>query len=168
MWILKRHCLSYTQSKQKKSMQLRLQNCIPILLCVTESICSLAPDRIGRYTGFWYADGKMINQLDACKLEVDKEYHIHMELLDGNTNTFIEKSPNPSVWEISNSEKMNATRHLDICFNDVDTFIESMQYSYDNMISLCFVHTDKMTFKKSEGGGGIKSSVKNINDKFYS
>ncbi len=40
-------------------------NGIPILLCVTEMVCSLVPDR--RYTGFCCANGKMINQLDAYK-----------------------------------------------------------------------------------------------------
>ncbi len=90
------------------------QNCIPILLCVTELIYSLAPDRAGRYTGFWYVDGKMINQLDAFKLEDNEVFHIHMELLYRNTKTFIEKSSNPSVWEVSNSEKMSAMRYFDI------------------------------------------------------
>ncbi len=68
----------------------------------------------------------MMNQLDACKLEDDKVFHIHMELLGGNTKSFIKKSPNLSVWEISNSEAMSATRHVDICFNNVDTIIETM------------------------------------------
>ncbi len=52
-------------------------------------IHSLAPDKSGRYTGFWYVDGKMINQLDACNLEEDKVFHIHMELIDENTKPFI-------------------------------------------------------------------------------
>ncbi len=46
----------------------------------------------------------MINQLDACKLEDEKAFHIHVELLDENTKWLIEKSPNHSVWEISISE----------------------------------------------------------------
>ncbi len=45
-------------------------------------------------------------------------------------------------------------RHLDICFNDVETFIETMQYCYDNMTELSLVQTNKM-------------NVKNRNDIFY-
>ncbi len=48
---------------------------------------------------------------------------------------------------------MSATRHLDIYFNSVDTIIETMSYCYDNMTELHLVHTDKMKFKKSKGGG---------------
>ncbi len=54
------------------------QNCIPISHCITELICSFAPNKSGRYTGFWYTDSKMINQLDTCKLEDSKVFHIHV------------------------------------------------------------------------------------------
>ncbi len=49
--------------------------------------------------------------------------------------------PNPSAWEISNLEKWSTMRQLDICFNNVDTFIETMPYSYDNMADLCWINT---------------------------
>ncbi len=98
-------------------------------------------------------------------MEDNKVFHIYVKLLNGKTKTLIENSPNLSVWEISNLEKMSATRQLGICFNGVDTIIETMQYCYDNMIDLCLVHMDKMKFKKSKGGS--TTSVENRNDRFY-
>ncbi len=63
---------------------------------------------------------------------------------------------------------MSAMRQLDICFNNVETlFIETMQFGYDNMIALQYVHAKKMKFKKYKGGE-IKTSVQNRNDRFYS
>ncbi len=95
----------------------------------------------------------MINQLDVIKLEDDEIFHIQMELLDGNTKDFIEKSPNPSALKISKSEKMSAMRHLDVLFNGVDTIIKIMQYCYDNMNGFCLVHTNQMKLKITKGGG---------------
>ncbi len=69
----------YTE-KVKRS-QLGHLNHIPISLLITELIQSLAPDKSGRFTGFWYANGKMINQLNTCHLEHDKVYHIPPELV---------------------------------------------------------------------------------------
>ncbi len=46
-----------------------------------------------------------MNQLDVCQLEDEEVIHICMELLDEKTNNFIEQLPNPSTWEISNSDK---------------------------------------------------------------
>ncbi len=60
---------------------------------MADLICSLAPDKCERYTGFWNADGKMINQLDACKLEDNDVFHIHVKLHDENTVIFIKKCP---------------------------------------------------------------------------
>ncbi len=103
---------------------------------------SLAPDKNGRYTGFWYANRKMILQLDAFQLEEDKVLNIHMECLDDDTNNFIKKSPDPSAWEISNSEKRSALGKFDICFNNMDTLIETMTYSYSKIESLLrFIQT---------------------------
>ncbi len=87
----------------------------------------------------------MINQLDTCKLEDNKVFHIHVELLDENTD---KRLPNPSAWEISNSEKQSTMRQLDIRFNNVDIFIETMFNCYDNMADLHWVNTNKMKFKK--------------------
>ncbi len=90
------------------------QNQIPIPLCVTELIHSLIPDKSGQYRGFWYADDKMINQLDAYKLQGDEVFHIHMEFSDENIDNFIEKLPHPSAWEISNikNEDNERVRHM--------------------------------------------------------
>ncbi len=56
----------------------------------------------------------MINQLDACQMEEDKVFHIHMELLDDDTDNFIIKSTNPSIWEIPKLEKRSTVRQLEI------------------------------------------------------
>ncbi len=52
--------------------------------------------------------------------------------------------------------KLSTIRHLDVCFNNVNTFIETMQYCYDNMIALCLVDTNKLKFMKFEGGNENK------------
>ncbi len=83
-----------------------------------------------------------------CQLENDEVFHIKVESINENTNIFTKQSPNPSAWEISNSQKQSTLRQLDVCFNNVDTFIKTMQYSYDNMEDLCWVHTNKMKLKK--------------------
>ncbi len=88
----------YTKYMEKvHESKLGHQNCIPMPLYVTELICSLAPDKCGRYTQICYSDGEMINQLDACKLEDDKVFHIHVELFDENTDILVKKSPKPSA-----------------------------------------------------------------------
>ncbi len=97
-------------------------------------------------------DVKMTYHLDACKLDDDKVFHIHAELHHENTDIFIKKSPNPSAWEISNPGKQSTMRQLDICFDILDAFIESMRYCYDKMADLHWVNTNKLKFKKTEGG----------------
>ncbi len=66
-----------------------------------------------------------------------------MELFDEKTDSFIIKFPNPSSWEISMLEK---------CFNNLDTFIEMMQYSYDNMANIHWVNANNVKIKKLERG----------------
>ncbi len=107
----------------------------------------------------------MINQLNVCQLEHNKVFHIHMELLDKNTDIFDEQSQNPSPWEIYNSEKWSTLRETDICLDNVNTFIKTMLYSYDNMEDLHWVHTNKMEFKKWKRGA-MKNSVKNMTDRW--
>ncbi len=80
-----------------------------------------------------------------------------MELLDENTVIFIEQSPNPSAWQISNTEKQSTLQQLDICFNNVDTFIKTMKYSYDDMEDLHWVHT------RNEIEGGIEKQCREHN-----
>ncbi len=138
--------------KKVHGSKLGHQNHFLIPLCVTEFICSLSPDKYERYTGFQYVDGKMINQLDECKLEDNKLFHIHVELFDENTDIFIEKSSQSICMGDFQYKKQSALRKLDICFNKVDTFIETIGYCYDNMADLCWVNTNKVKFKKSEGG----------------
>ncbi len=144
--------------------KLEHQNHFPIPLCVTDLKCSFAPDKCGRYTGFLYADGRMINQLDTYKYKDNKVFHICIELLDENTEILIKKMPNPSALEESNSEKWSTMRQLDICFNEVDTFIETMGYWNDNIVDLHLVDTNKMKFEKVERG--TRRNVENTNNCF--
>ncbi len=65
---------------------------------------------------------------------------------------FIVQSPNPSAWEISNSERQSKLRQLDICCNKVSTSIETMHYCFDNIKDLIWVHTDKIKFNKTKEG----------------
>ncbi len=134
-------------------------NLIPIPLCVMAMICTLAPDKNSRYIGFWYAYGKMISQLDASQLEYDKVFCIQMELLHENMGIFIENSRNPSAREISNSEKHSTLRQLDACFKNVNSCIKTMQYSYDSMEGMCWVHTNKIKFEKSKVGEKEKHGI---------
>ncbi len=144
------------------------QNCITIPLCVTELICSLVPNRSGRYTVFWYADGKMINDQSTWCMQLGR----HQRISHSSGITW-QKHQN-FHWKITKSTcagdiefgKKSTMRHLDTCFNNVETFINTMQYCYDNMIALHLVHTNKKKFKKSKGGE-MKTSVKSRNDRFY-
>ncbi len=43
-------------------------------------------------------------------------------------------------------------RQIDKCFNNMDSFIEKIHYCYDNMADLYWADTNKMKFKKLEGG----------------
>ncbi len=77
--------------------------------------------------GFCCANGRRINQLDACQLADNVVLHIHMEICDDEmTDCFIQQLPNPSTWKISNSDKMTELRQLDKCFKNLETFIEAM------------------------------------------
>ncbi len=72
--------------------------------------------------------------------------------------------PNPSALEESNSEKWSTMRLLDVCFNEVDTFIETMGYCNDNIVDLHLVDTNKMKFEKVERG--TRRNVENTNNCF--
>ncbi len=62
-------------------------------------------------------------------------------------NEFIKQSPNPPpVWEISKLGKMTMLRQLDICFNALDAFIETV-CSFNSMHDLQWIYTNKMKFK---------------------
>ncbi len=52
-------------------------------------------------------------------------------------------------WKIAQSICM---QQMNICFNDVDTFIEMMRYCYDNMADLRWMNANKIKFKKLDGG----------------
>ncbi len=54
-------------------------------------------------------------------------------------------------------------RQLDMCFNTVDTFIETMSYCYDHMANLHWVNANKFKFKKLKGEGK-KCILKNTFD----
>ncbi len=87
----------------------------------------------------------------TCKLEDNKVFHIHVKLFDKNTDMFIEKSPNPSEWEISNLEKQRTIRQLGGCYNDI-------RYCYDHMANLHWLNANKIKFKNWRGE---KPSLKN-------
>ncbi len=73
MWIYKRCVLNHTPRILKKATELILGIFLYLYsLSIMEHIRALYPDKDGRYTGFWYADGKMMNQISACQLEVTK------------------------------------------------------------------------------------------------
>ncbi len=115
------YLVSYTKYTEKvHGTQQGHISCIPISLCVTKLTQSLSNDKNGRYIGFLYADGKMINQLNECQLEEDKVFHNYVEILEEETDEFIEQSPNPSAWETTN-------------LGDIGSFINTIQYSYKNM-----------------------------------
>ncbi len=56
-------------TKQIYGTQFGYHNHMSIPLYVTELIQLLSLDINGRYTDFWFVNGKMINQLDACQFE---------------------------------------------------------------------------------------------------
>ncbi len=123
---------------QKKSTEPSLD--ISIILPFHSTMCNRTDTTScsrQKWKIYWFLVCKRKNDqpLGACKLVQDKVFHNHMELLGDNTDNFIEQSPNSSKWEISSSEKRSTLRHLDICFNNVDKFIETMRYFYDKMES---------------------------------
>ncbi len=73
-------CLKYTPNIPRKSTKIKLgnHNHIPTSLCVIKLMCSFSTDINGRYTGFCYADGKMIDQLYT----IDIHTVIHNENTD--------------------------------------------------------------------------------------
>ncbi len=97
----------------------------------------------------------------SFNLEEDEVFHIHLGSLDDITDNSIKQSSNPSAWKMSSLEKRSTLRQLDICFNEVDAFIETMRYSYNKMKSLHWVHTNKMIFKKSKSVGNGKQCQEN-------
>lgn len=44
--------------------------------------------------------------------------------------------PNPYAWEISNCEKVRTMCCLDLCFEELDAFIDAMCYCFDNIPDL--------------------------------
>ncbi len=152
------HFKLYTKHTEKvHGTQFGHLNHIPISLFMNKLVWSLAPDKNGILLCQW----KMINWLDTYQLEEDEVVHIHIELHDDNSDIFIKKSPNPSAWEISNSAKRSILRQLDICFTtwiihqDNDIFLQQME-------SLCWVHTNKMKFKKLKLGSNVTLSRKQL------
>ncbi len=120
-------------------------------ICETELIQLLSPDKNGRYTGFWYADRKnMINQLYECQLEEDKVFYIHVKTCHKNTQEFIWQSPNSPAWEIFHSGLVTKLRYLDVCFSNLEVFIETIQYLNNDMHELHWVHANKMKYIKSK------------------
>ncbi len=84
-------------------MKLGHENRVLIPLCVTELICSLSTDT----NGFVYSDGKSItDQLNEFQLPADKVFHIQDIIRWENMDEFIQYSPNPHTWKISNAEKV--------------------------------------------------------------
>ncbi len=76
---------------------------------------------------------KAIHPVDMCKVEDNEVFHCNQVIIVlDKTDLFIQKSPNPQSWEISNSEKLKTTC-LDICFRDLDEYIDFMYYCYKDI-----------------------------------
>ncbi len=114
-----------------------------------ELIQSFSPDINGRYTGFWYATGKKINQLNACQFEEYEVFNIYVEGCNKMTNEFLCQSPNQSVWEKFNSGTDTKSTQLDTSFNYLEVFIDSTLYSFI-MYELHWIYTNKMKHQKSK------------------
>ncbi len=128
--------------------QLGHGNKIPILLSVTELDFSLSPDVNRRYVGFIYADGKTINQIDDCKSCNDELFHIWVIIGAENMERFIPQIKNIHAQKSPNSEKVKYILHLDICFEGLDAFIDTMCHCYETTYCLCWVQMNKMNYPK--------------------
>ena len=121
----------------------------PISLCVTELVRSLCPDKRGRYNGFRYSDGTTINQLEECQLkEAEEVFHIQVVLSDVDVERFVERSPLAVAWETRNANEQPHKKKLDICFNSLVLFLQTMHYCYDNFSTIEWIVTNKIPFQR--------------------
>ncbi len=120
----------------------------PIPLCVTELIRSLSPDKTGRYTGFHYADGTTIDQLDKCQLKAGEEvFHIQVFISAIDVENFVEKSPVMVAWETRDAMEKPQLQKLDICLDSLNPFIDTMRYCYDNFSTIKWIVTNNIKFQ---------------------
>ncbi len=123
----------------------------PIPLCVTELIRSLSPDKKGRYSGFRYADGTTIDQLEECQSKDGEEvFHIQVFLLAIDVKNFVERSPVMVAWETQDSTDKPKLKKLDICFDSLNSFLDTMRYCYDNFSAIKWIITDKIPFQRNK------------------
>ncbi len=96
-----------------------------IPLCVKELIRSLSLGKKGQYSGFRYADGTKIDQLEECQLK-DKEEVFHMQIIISAIDV-----ENFVAWETQDSNEKQQLKKLDICFDDLNLFLEMMICCYE-------------------------------------
>lgn len=122
----------------------------PIPLCVTELIRSLCPDKRGRYNGFRYSDGTTIDQLQECQLKEGEEvFHIQVVLSSVDVESFVDRSPVAVAWETRDMKGKPQIKKLDICFDSLNPFLETMRYCYDNFSTIKWIVTNKIPFQRN-------------------
>mmetsp|Transcript_6695 Transcript_6695/g.14807 ORF Transcript_6695/g.14807 Transcript_6695/m.14807 type:complete len:197 (-) Transcript_6695:48-638(-) len=134
----------------------------PIPLCVTELIRSLSPDKNGRYRGFRYADGTTIDQLEECQLKEGEEvFHIQVFISAIDVENFIERSPVMVAWETRDSKDKPQLKKLDICFDNLNPFLDTMRYCYDNFSAIKWIVTNKIMFQCNKSDAKSTDDSKN-------
>ncbi len=149
----------YSRYIDKVYGTLSKDNQCPIPLLVTELIRSLIPDKKRQFSGFCYADGTRIDQLEECQLTDREEvFHIQVFISTIDVENFIERSPIMVAWETWDSMEKPQLKKLYICFDSLNPFLETMRYCYDNFSTINWIVTNKIPFQ------GNNSDIKSIRD----
>ncbi len=60
------------------------------------------------------------------------------------------------AWETQDSNEKLQLKKLDICFDRLNLFLETMRYCYDNFLTIKWIVTNKIPFQRNNSD--IKSS----------
>ncbi len=79
--------------------------------------------------------------------EAEEVFHIQVVLSDVDVERFVERSPLAVAWETCNATN-NHKKKLDICFDSLDLFLQTMCYCYDNFSTIKWIVTNKIPFQR--------------------
>ncbi len=66
------------------------------------------------------------------------------------------------AWETQDSKENPQLKKLDVCFDSLNMFLETMRYCYDNFSTIEWIVKNKIPFQRDNSG--IKSPCDSKND----